>query len=78
MALFYFHVADGETILDEVGADLPDGESVRHEAVRVSSELLNTGRAAHIWHGKPWKVWVTRRAHPCHHRNCGLMAGMNN
>jgi hypothetical protein len=51
MALYYFHVADGKTVLDEIGTDLPDETSVRAEAVRVSSELLNMGHGERIWGG---------------------------
>ena len=59
MALHYFHISDGETILDREGSDLPDMASVRAEAVRTCRELLNLGHGEQLWGANPWKVWVT-------------------
>jgi len=45
MAMHYFHMANGQTNFDSVGTDLPDLQSVRKEALRAGSEMLNLGGA---------------------------------
>ena len=59
MALHFFHFSDGHTTLDLVGTNHPELISVRKEAVRIFSELLNTALTHTLWTGEPWKVWVT-------------------
>jgi hypothetical protein len=59
MAQYYFHLSDGETILDDKGSELPDSASVRDETVRVTRDLLNVRQSNELWIGKPWRVWVT-------------------
>jgi hypothetical protein len=61
MALHYFHMSNGETILDVKGTDIPDSSSVRKEAVRTARDLLNLRETDKLWDGNPWKVWVTDR-----------------
>jgi hypothetical protein len=46
MAMHYFHIANGQTNFDSVGTDLPDLQSVRKEALRAGSEMLNLGGVA--------------------------------
>jgi len=59
MAMHYFHMANGQTNFDSVGTDLPDLQSVRKEALRAGSEMLNLGGGEQLWAGEPWRIWVT-------------------
>ena len=58
MARFYFHVADGQITLDDVGTELPDLEAARVEAFRTTHELMLTAGPS-FWAGEPHRVWVT-------------------
>jgi hypothetical protein len=58
MARFYFHFANGQTILDDIGTDLPDLEAVRKEAIGTTRELMFDA-ASHFWAGEPYRLWVT-------------------
>ena len=58
MPLYYFHISNGETILDDHGTDLPDLAAARMEALRASRELAFTGHP-HFWVGERWRIWVT-------------------
>jgi hypothetical protein len=40
MPLYYFHVANGDTILDEDGTDFNDLQSVKIAAIKTSGEML--------------------------------------
>jgi hypothetical protein len=60
MALYYFHLKDGATLLDSEGCDLPDLAAVRRAAIATTTEVLGgikVGPA--FWSGEPWKLWVT-------------------
>jgi hypothetical protein len=60
MPLYYFHVTDGATILDDQGYDLPDLTAVRRAALATSVEVLGGIKAGPMfWSGEPWKLWVT-------------------
>jgi len=59
MPLFYFHVEDDRTVLDQEGIQLPDIEAARREAVTAAGEMLRNGSGAVVWSGKPWRMWVT-------------------
>jgi hypothetical protein len=61
MAIYYFHLSNGHTTVDHDGADHPDLDSIRKEAVRSLRELLNIGPTDGLWTGEAWKVWVTDR-----------------
>ena len=58
MNLYYFHIRDGHTILDEVGSLLPNMAAVKTKALTVTSELIGSPRSAH-WGATPWRLWVT-------------------
>jgi len=58
MARFYFHVANGQTTLDEVGTDLAGLHAVQQEALGITRELMFGGGAA-FWAGQPCRLWVT-------------------
>jgi hypothetical protein len=60
LALYYFHVTDGATILDDHGSNLPDLAAVRRTALATSLEMLGGMKAGPMfWSGEPWKLWVT-------------------
>src|SRR3954464_12444336 len=60
MALYYFHLKDGVTILDSEGCDLPDLAAVRCAAIATTTEVLGGIKAGPaFWSGEPWKLWVT-------------------
>src|SRR3954465_12240624 len=62
MALYYFHLKDGATVLDSEGCDLPDLAAVRRAAIATTTEVLGGIKAgAAFWSGEPWKLWVTDR-----------------
>src|SRR3954447_16009940 len=57
MALYYFHLKDGATLLD-----LPDPAAVRRAAIATTTEVLGGIKAEPtFWSGEPWKLWVTDR-----------------
>lgn len=40
MPKFYFHVIDGQILIDGEGTELPDNDAARREAVAIASSLL--------------------------------------
>jgi hypothetical protein len=58
MARFYFHFANGQTILDHIGTDLPDLDAVRKEALGTTRELMFDA-SSQFWAGEPHRLWVT-------------------
>ena len=62
MALYFFHLKDGATLLDGEGCDLPDLAAVRRAAIATATEVLGGIKAGPaFWSGEPWKLWVTDR-----------------
>jgi hypothetical protein len=59
MPQFYFHVEDGETVLDETGVELR--AAAQDEALYASGEAIKDGvcAATSLWNGTPWRMWVT-------------------
>jgi hypothetical protein len=58
LARYYFHQADGQVSLDDVGTDLPDLSSLKKEMVRAAWELLRLRSTDLLW-VEPWKIWAT-------------------
>ena len=58
MKRYYFHYADGKTILDELGTELPDIHAVRLEALRTTREMM-LKPGPRFWAGEPHRLWVT-------------------
>jgi hypothetical protein len=56
---YYFHVRDGESLLDEEGVELAGMDAVREEAIQSSGDLLKREHGPNFWTGEPWKLWVT-------------------
>jgi Domain of unknown function (DUF6894) len=59
MPLYFFHVDDGNTFLDDEGVEFPDLKTARQEAVRACGEMLRDYVSPKLWDGKPWRLWVT-------------------
>jgi hypothetical protein len=61
MPRFYFHVENGETLLDETGIELRDIAAAQDEALQASADVLKDGLCAVValWNGTPWRMWVT-------------------
>jgi hypothetical protein len=60
MPLYYFHVSNGETILDEDGTEFVDLQSVKLEAIKTSGEMLrDTAPRLAVASDEPWRLWVT-------------------
>jgi hypothetical protein len=62
MARYFFHMRDGETILDREGIELANLDAVREEALRACGEMLRDIPEA-IHNGEPFRLWVTDK--PC-------------
>jgi hypothetical protein len=61
MNRYFFHLIDGQFLVDEVGTELPDMGAVRAMAVQTSGEMLrDLGREA--WTGSEWQMHVTDEA----------------
>lgn len=58
MARFYFHFANGQTTLDDVGTDLASLPAIQQEALGITRELL-LGGGEEFWGGQPCRLWVT-------------------
>lgn len=59
MNLYYFHILDGHTILDDVGTRLVDAAAAKVEASKIASELIGSLRSSHWNAAAPWRLWVT-------------------
>jgi hypothetical protein len=58
MPRFYFHVQNGDTILDEMGIELPEVADVLHETAKATAELVAEADEK-FWSSTAWKLWVT-------------------
>jgi hypothetical protein len=61
MPRYYFHLEDGQVVLDDTGLELCDIAAAKSEALLTSGELIkDASRAtATLWNGTPWRMWVT-------------------
>jgi hypothetical protein len=61
MPRYYFHLQNGELLLDGTGHELPVLAAAQHEALQTSSDILRGGvrATASLWSGTPWRLWVT-------------------
>ncbi len=57
MAQYYFHVMNGQAVMDDTGMDLANMELVRTEAIRAAGQMLSDGD--HSWKGHQWQMIVT-------------------
>jgi hypothetical protein len=58
---YYFHFADGQLLHDDTGEELVDVAAAKHEALRVSAEMIRerASATAPLWNGTAWRLWVT-------------------
>jgi hypothetical protein len=61
MTHYYFHLENGQTLLDDTGVELRDIAAAQNEALRASSDILKAGAraTASLWNETPWRMWVT-------------------
>jgi hypothetical protein len=61
MPCYYFHLENGQSLLDHTGLELSDIAAAQNEALRTSSGIMNGGPrcTATLWNGTPWRMWVT-------------------
>jgi uncharacterized protein DUF6894 len=61
MQRYYFHLENGQILLDEAGVELRDIAAAQNEALRASGDILKSGSRvnAALWNGTPWRLWVT-------------------
>jgi hypothetical protein len=57
----YFHLENGQILLDDAGVELHDIAAAQNEALRASSDILKAGAraTASLWNETPWRMWVT-------------------
>ena len=60
MPHYFFHVRDRRDLPDEDGADLPDMQAVRGEAIRAAGEMVRDLDGAFT--GEEWTMEVTDEA----------------
>ena len=58
MSHFHFHILNGKNLYDDTGAELPDIEAAKIEAIRVAGTVLCEGVSAAFWRGTAWKMVV--------------------
>ena len=61
MPRYYFHLENGELLLDDAGVELRDIAAAQSEALRAGGEIIKSGPrvTATLWNGVPWRMWVT-------------------
>ena len=65
MVLYFFHVHDGTSMLDDTGSELPGIGAAKVEALKLTGGLLKDGRAGEsFWSGRPWRLEVTDSPDP--------------
>jgi hypothetical protein len=63
MPRYYFHLENGQTLLDNTGLDLRDIAAATNEALQSSGEILKdwTRSTAPLRNGTAWRRWVTEK-----------------
>jgi hypothetical protein len=59
MPRYFFHVDDGFSVPDSIGAELPDLDAARAEAVKAAGSILKDFDGDFWARGKPWLMSVT-------------------
>ncbi|MDH7975941.1 hypothetical protein QH494_27495 [Sphingomonas sp. AR_OL41] len=60
MERYFFDIKDGEEHIDGEGSEWPDLDAVRHEAIRLSGEILKEMPES-FWHAEQWEMTVADR-----------------
>ena len=61
MSLFFFNVFDGHSTADTEGTDLPNRQSARREAIRLTGDILRDA-APRLLPDEDWRLEVTDTA----------------
>ena len=61
MPRYFFHVADGEDLPDEVGTILPNTAAARVQAIATAGAML-ADRGPTFWGGTEWRMTVVNEA----------------
>ncbi|MDF3063571.1 MAG: hypothetical protein K0S06_3680 [Microvirga sp.] len=61
MPRYFFHIVDGEEIIDDEGTTLAGVEEARAEAIVVSGEMLRD-LGGKFWGNGQWQIRVTDEA----------------
>ena len=56
MPRYFFHIMNGQAVVDEVGLELPSMDRVRTEAMRAAGQILSDGQQS--WKGLAWQMMV--------------------
>jgi hypothetical protein len=61
MPRYYFHLEDGQVLLDDTGLELRDIAAAQNEALLASGNIIRLGldATATLWKGTPLRMWVT-------------------
>ena len=57
MSLYFFNVYDGHSTMDTDGTDLPNRQSARHEAIRLTGHILRDD-ATRLLPDEEWRLEV--------------------
>lgn len=64
MPHYCFHVMDGQELTDDTGAELPNLDAAKAEALRLTGAVLSEDAAGNIWRGSPWRIIVSDNPSP--------------
>jgi hypothetical protein len=64
MPRYYFHVLNGKKLVDDVGIEMADIQTVKAEAVKFAGTVLMSEQPTDMWDGTPWEMKVTDRPSP--------------
>ena len=56
---YYFHLHDGQELLDDEGVLIGDDSTARAEAIRAAGEMLRD-TAGRLWNGEDWRMLVVK------------------
>ncbi len=56
---YYFHINDGEALLDDEGLEFSDFNTIKAEALRSCVDMIKDIPGNRLWSGTPWTLWVT-------------------
>ena len=59
MTVYYFHVQNGTTIIENDGFALPSISALRAEAIETIAAILREDNINSLWNGMPLRIWVT-------------------
>jgi hypothetical protein len=60
MSRYFFHILNGEALIDTVGVEFSNIDDVRHEAICAAGQILSAGDQT--WSGEAWRMVVADEA----------------